>query len=208
VSDGPDYQKIAGDLLFGGATLDNATRGIFLEAVIMCALMRHDEVQGIPPRWRHAGIGWGPWDLQRGTGSAGDRVRFQVKAKATRQLWEPRTVRPLEYDLGWKNAEKLPGYFDRDFPKEIYGSCEVTGHRCDFFLFIWHGPNLVTGETARGHRQSNPENYDHFIVPSSDLRGAKRVPAKHLFDRYQPIDFRELAVKLNLAADTFLVLGS
>lgn len=62
----PDYPKIAGDLLFGSDTLDNSARGLFLEAVIMHALTKYDEVKGIGPRWRHAGMGWGPWDLQRG----------------------------------------------------------------------------------------------------------------------------------------------
>lgn len=199
-----DYQKIAGDLLFGGDTLDNSARGIFLEAVIMHALARHDEAQGIEPRWRHAGAGWGPWDLQRGTGANGDRVRFQVKAKAARKLWKPQQERPFEYSLGWKEAEKLPSYFDRDFPKDVYGECEATGHRCDFFLLVWHGPNPATGEMLRGDAQSNPENYDYFIVPTSDWPSAKKVLARQLFERYEPTSFADLPARLNLTADEFL----
>jgi hypothetical protein len=199
-----DYQKIAGDLLFGSDTLDNSARGLFLEAVIMHALTQHEAVQGVEPRWRYAGVGWGPWDLQRGTGAAGDRVRFQVKAKAARQLWKPQHERPFEYNLGWRDVEKLPSYFDRDFPKEVYGECETAGHRCDFFLLVWHGPNLATGEMHKGDQQSNPENYDYFVVPSSELPGAKKVLAKQLFERYEPIGFPELAARLNVVADRFL----
>lgn len=199
-----DYQKIAGDLVFGGDTLDNTARGIFLEAIIMYALTRHDEAQGIGPRWRHSGVGWGPWDLQRGTAATSDRVRFQVKAKAARQLWKPQHERPFEYNLGWKSAEKLPAYFDRDFPKGVYGECEAAGHRCDFFLLVWHGPNPVTGEMRRGDQQSNPENYDYFIVPSCEWPGAKKVLTKQLFERYDAIGLSELPACLNLAADQFL----
>lgn len=205
----PDYQKIAGDVLFGGETLDNSVRGIFIEAVVMDALARHDRANGLGTRWRHVGLGWGPWDLQRGTGEGNDRVRFQVKAKASRQLWKPQRERPYEYDLGWKDAETLPAYFERDFPTTVFGDCEPAGHRCDFFLLAWHGPNPVTGQMSRREQQSNPGNYDYFIVPCSSLGPnagsvVKKLPARQLFERFEAISFGELPARLNLAADSFV----
>ena len=124
-------------------------------------------------------------------GANGDRVRFQVKAKAARQLWKPRYGRPFEYSLGWRKAKKLPSYFEHDFPNEVYGECEATGHRCDFFLLAWRGPNLVTGENGKGEQQSNPENYDYFVVPSAKWPGAKKVLARQLFENCEPICFSE-----------------
>jgi hypothetical protein len=79
-----DYQKIAGDVLFGADTLDNSMRGVFIEAVVFHALIGRDGAQGLGMRWRHVGLGWGPWDLQRGSSHGGDRVRVQVKAKAAK----------------------------------------------------------------------------------------------------------------------------
>lgn len=94
--------------------------------------------------------------------------------------------------------------FRPGLPKDVYGECEATGHRCDFFLLVWHGPNPVSGEMRRGDAQSNPENYDYFIVPVSDWPGAKKVQAKQLFKSYEPIGFADLPARLNLVADGFL----
>jgi hypothetical protein len=85
-----DYQKIAGDVLFGADVLDNTTRGNFIEAVTLDALTRHDRFHNVSKRWHHTGLGWGPWDLQRGAAASNDRVRFQLKAKASKQLWPDR----------------------------------------------------------------------------------------------------------------------
>ena len=196
-----DYQKIAGDVLFGANTLDNAMRGLFIEAVVFDALIRQDLETGIDERWRHVGLGWGPWDLQRGTAQRGDRVRVQVKTKAAKQHWKPQKEHEPIYDLGLSKKEMTPSYFTRDFPAETYGDCEASGYRTDFFLLAWHAAEA----------QSNPNNYSYFVVPADDLRanpaGApSRLSASYLIANYKATTFSDLAVTLNTAADGFMTL--
>jgi len=164
-----DYQKIAGDVLFGGATLDNAMRGNFIEALVFHELTGADLARAGEARWHHVGLGWGPWDLQRGTGAGKDRVRFQVKVKAAKQIWTPVKERPPVFDLGWKKNKELPSYFERDFPLDKHGVCEASGHRCDFFLLAWHGPDPITNQPVADEAQSNPHNYRFFIAPVSEM---------------------------------------
>jgi hypothetical protein len=191
-----DYQKIAGDILFGGDVLDNAVRGEFIEALTFDALLRHDATLG-QMRWHHIGKGWGPWDLQRGTAAAGDRVRFQVKTKASKQLWAQEKARH-EYDLGHRTYKVVPKYFFRDFDQAVIGECEIRGYRADYFLLAWHecGP------------QSDPNTYAYFIVPVSDLPPTLAGPVKKIHidavKARKGHSFAELPRAINDAADAFL----
>ena len=106
-----NYRDVAARVLFGSKVLNNAIRGHYIEALAFDALQRYDDERGLSPRWHYVGLNWGPWDLQRGAARDNSRVRFQVRAKAFRQLWEPETPSRLEYDLGWKTSKKLPPYF-------------------------------------------------------------------------------------------------
>lgn len=192
----PDYQKIAGDLIFGGEILDNAARGIFIEALIVNALKNTDQ------RWFYAGQGWGPWDLQRGTGESGDRVRFQVKVKATKQLWKCEKEYRAEFNLGLKTREAVPSYFARDFPAKLFGTCEPSGYRTDYFLFAWHDMGS----------QSDPLTYDFYIVPAHKIEAtaaglAKKIAVERIRNEYARIGFADLPAQLNAAADGFQQRG-
>lgn len=192
-----DYQKIAGDVLFGGVVLDNAARGAFIEALAFDAVTRADEAKGIAKRWHHIGLGWGPWDLQRGTAASGDRVRFQLKSKALKQLWQREKIR-LEYDLGLKNATEMPGYFARDWDPKLIGVCEPNGYRTDYFLFSWH----------EAGSQADPHTYRFFIVSVNAIKPTTVGPAKKLLlstllDSGSGCSFEELPSALNRAADEF-----
>lgn len=197
-----DYQKIAGGVLFGADVLDNAMRGVFIEAIAFHALSTYDAALGTPPRWRHVGLGWGPWDLQRGTAKTNDRVRVQVKAKAAKQLWTPQREREPYYELGVSTDETAPAYFARDYPVEIFGECEASGYRTDLFLLAWH-----TNGT-----QSDPTNYDYFIVPVSELARAptlpKRIAVRGLSPAYTASTFADLPERLNAAAEACLSAGA
>ena len=95
-------------------------------------------------------------------------------------MWEPGTPSRHEYDLGWKQSEKLPTYFARDFDPLLIGECELTGYRCDLFLLAWHGPNLLSGESTHSDDQSNPNNYEYFIIPVREFVGRDERPVKKL----------------------------
>jgi hypothetical protein len=118
------YRFKAADVLFGGTdreginTLDNAIRGHYIEALIWSLLKEHNETCSANNQWMNAGVGWGPWDLQRGRHELGNRVRVQVKIKADKQLWIPRHNRPSEYSLGWN---------EKDPPKSPSGAIMMFG---------------------------------------------------------------------------------
>jgi hypothetical protein len=137
-------------------------------------------------------------------------VRFQVRAKAFQQLFEPDAPSRHEYSLGWKSSKKLPAYFARDFDPLLIGDCELQGYRTDLFLFAWHGPHPITHNVTHRDDQSDPNNYDYFIwparaPPSANDRPLRNLAIRHLFagDR-GPITFAALPAALNAAADEFL----
>lgn len=204
------HRDTAARVLFGSKILNNAIRGHYIEALAFDALQRHDQEHSLPLRWRYVGLSWGPWDLQRGTAQDKNRVRIQVRAKASQQLWEPGTPSRQEYDLGWKNSKKLPKYFARDFDPLLIGECELVGYRTDLFLLAWHGPNPATDAVIRGDDQSDPNNYDYFILrapKSADPNSSplRRLSIRTMFEeKLRSANFSGLADALNGAADEFL----
>ena len=67
-------------------------------------------LDALGPDWRFVGLGWHPWDLQRGSGET--RVRIQVKQCALLQLWGA-TKQPA-FQFSW--STRPPSYFERDNP--------------------------------------------------------------------------------------------
>ncbi|KWT67506.1 hypothetical protein APY04_1865 [Hyphomicrobium sulfonivorans] len=193
-----DYQKLAGDILFGGDILDNAMRGIFIEAVVLDALRRTDDTHGTPTRWHHIGLGWGLWDLQRGTAAGGDRVRVQVKTSAAVQLWQaPSARKEARFTLGWTDKPPPP-YFAQSMDVTHVGGCEPTGYRADILLLAWH-------ETGR---QSNPADFEFFLLPTRALQATatppKRLLVRNIRENWQSHRFGNLPSALNAACDSFL----
>ena len=210
-----DYKMTAANVLFDGhdkegmKILDNAIRGHYIEALVWAQLRSNAATCG-SNGWINAGVGWGPWDLQRGRHDAGTRVRVQVKIKADVQLWVPRVGQPAQYSLGW-NENDPPSYFEKDFDPSLFGSIEPPPScRCDIFLFGWHG--IRPGQSERRVKdQSNPNEYDFFIASTSDLApGAKTLRVNLAYEKFAkpsgagPWSFQELPEALNLAADKFL----
>ena len=103
--------------MYSGRILNNAHRGDVVEMMVLAAL---------GPEWKHVGLGWHPWDLQRGHGPS--RVRVQVKQTAAVQLWGDTVSRVLRF--GWK--PNPPSYFERDNPRE---DIESAGWFCELFVF-------------------------------------------------------------------------
>ena len=64
--------------IYGGTVLNNSHRGDVVEMMVLAALGSD---------WKFVGLGWHPWDLQRGSGA--DRVRIQVRQSAAMQIWGP-----------------------------------------------------------------------------------------------------------------------
>lgn len=106
--------------IFTPRVLNNSHRGDVVEMMVLAAL---------GPEWRFVGLGWHPWDLQRGTGAS--RIRIQVKQSAALQLWGA-TKRP-SITFGW--SKKAPSYFARDNPGE---EIELEGWFCDVFVIGVH----------------------------------------------------------------------
>ncbi len=213
-----ENQLKAASVLFTGCerdgvnVLDNAIRGHYVEALIWASLEQHNSTRPPGSQWMNAGVGWGPWDLQRGRNDIGSRVRVQIKIKADKQLWKPQKERPHEYSLGW-NEKDAPKYFERDFAKDVFGAIEKPpSYRCDLFLLGWHG--LRPEETARRRlNQADPNEYDFFIAGANALNNAKTLRVQAAFQKYgkakeEPWSFSEIPEALDAAADNFLLSSS
>ena len=146
----PTRQEIVkrlADQLYGQGIINNAHRGDVVEMIVWTAL--GDD-------WKHVGLGWHPWDLQRGHDQG--RVRIQVKQTAAAQLWGDTVQRVLNF--GWK--PNPPSYFRRDNPGE---HIEDEGWFCDLFVFGIHD------ETDRARiDQADPEQWSFMVIPTTHLK--------------------------------------
>lgn len=139
--------------IYGGKILNNAHRGDAVEMMVLAAL---------GPDWKHVGLGWHPWDLQRGQGF--ERVRIQVKQTAALQLWGNTIRRTLQFD--WK--KNAPSYFERYNPDELI---ESEGWFCDLFIFGLHDET-----DAAVADQLDPTQWKFMVVPVCDLtKGTKSM---------------------------------
>ena len=134
------------EMMYGGRILNNSHRGDVVEAMVSAAL---------DPAWKFVGLGWHPWDLQRGRGA--DRVRMQIKQVAALQLWGP-TKKPT-LTFGWKSNP--PSYFKRDNPDE---AIEDEGWFCEVFVF---GLHLETDVDSAD--QVNVDQWQFLVIPAADL---------------------------------------
>lgn len=132
--------------MYGGPILNNAHRGEVVEMMVLAAL---------EPEWEHVGLGWHPWDLQRGHGA--DRIRIQVKQTAAVQLWGDTVSRSLRFG----RKPNPPSYFEQYNPGE---EIEPDGWFCDVFVFGIHD------ETDRSLiDQADPAQWAFMVIPVGDL---------------------------------------
>lgn len=85
-----DLINMVAETMYGSQILNNAHRGDLVEMMVLSALGEG---------WRHVGLGWHPWDLQKYSGA--DRVRIQVKQCAALQLWG--ATKSMRVSFGWKD---------------------------------------------------------------------------------------------------------
>lgn len=142
-----DLHELLLEHVYKGPIINNAHRGDLVEMAVLAAL---------GPPWKYVGLGWHPWDLQRGCGK--DRVRIQVKNCARLQLWGETTSPRVQF--GWK--AKPPAYFKQCYPnKEI----ENEGWFCEIFVIGYHcNKNRSTAD------QVDPEQWKYLIIPVCELK--------------------------------------
>ena len=156
--------------MFSDSVLNNSHRGDVVEMLVYSALA---------PDWDFVGLGWHPWDLQRGTGA--DRLRIQVKQSAALQLWG-KTKRPA-ISFGW--SKNPPEYFERYNPGE---TIESEGWFCEIFVIGVHqndDPHTVD--------QVDPRQWSFLVIPTSDLKqGTNSMVLTKALSRWQPVDWISL----------------
>ena len=135
------------ETLYSQRILNNSHRGDFVEMMVVDAL---------GAEWRHVGLGWNIWDLQRGAGS--DRARIQVKQCAARQLWGK--TKCMTFQFPW--SDQAPAYILRDFPNE---ALEQDGRFCELFVV---GVHAVEDEKLCD--QTDPAQWQFMVVPSRELK--------------------------------------
>lgn len=141
-----DIIHLVATQIYGGGVLNNSHRGDVVEMMVLSAL---------GSGWKHVGLGWHPWDLQRGQGD--NRVRVQVRQTAAVQLWGDTKTRSLNFR--WR--PKAPAYFERDNPGE---KIESEGWFCDIFVFGIHDET-----DASIVDPADPKQWKFMVVPTYDL---------------------------------------
>lgn len=169
--DREDFHKLLIEKLYSHPILNNSHRGDFVEMMVLSAL---------GPEWRHVGLGWHLWDLQRGEGA--DRVRVQVKQCAARQLWGKTKCMTVQFS--W--SERAPSYIRRDHPNE---ALEDAGWFCELFVV---GVHSIEDEHICDHTDVNQWRF--MVVPAGDLssRQSSMTLAKAL-KRWPLVTWSELA---------------
>ena len=146
VPDRDEIIALVAQHMYSGRVLNNAHRGDLVEMMVLAAL---------GPEWRFVGLGWHPWDLQRGIGDS--RARIQVKQCAALQLWGE--TRKQTISFGWSDAP--PSYFKKYNPAE---EIESEGWFCEVFIIGVHqgtDPNRVD--------QADPTQWGFLVIPTCDL---------------------------------------
>lgn len=169
-------QRVA-QMMYGQRILNNSHRGDLAEGMVISAL---------DPEWNFVGLGWHPWDLQRGSGP--DRIRIQVKQIAALQLWGE--TKRLTLRFGWKSSP--PDYFERDNPNE---EIESEGWFCEVFVF---GLHLEDDESKVDQADAN--QWQFLVIPASDLEPPRdsMVLTKAL-DIWEPVSWAGLSEKVDEA---------
>ena len=169
--------QIIGDNFYKARIINNAHRGNVVEAMVLAAL---------GPKWRLVGLGWHPWDLQRGTGKS--RVRIQVKQSAALQLWGKTKNQSLQF--GWKRNP--PSYFKRDNPHE---PIEAEGWFCDVFIFGVH-----QGTNPKTVQQTDASQWEFMVIPTSDLKkGTNSMVLTRALERWPLISWHDLSATVETA---------
>ncbi len=165
--------------MYTGRILNNSHRGDVVEMIVLSAL---------GASWKLVGLGWYPWDLQRGSGRS--RVRIQVKQCAALQLWGP--TKSLQLVFGWK--KKAPDYFFRDNPGE---DIEPQGWFCDVFVF---GLHLESDESKAD--QVDPNQWSFLVIPVTDLiQGLNSMVLSKALKRWKPVSWGDVAASVEQAIE-------
>jgi hypothetical protein len=168
------FQQLLIDKIYSGRILNNSHRGELVEMMVLSAL---------GPEWRYVGLGWNPWDLQRGNGR--NRVRIQVKNCAVRQLWGK--TQQLKLQTPW--SKKVPFYFSRHHPKE---KIEKQGWFCELFVV---GIHLIEDETICD--QMDVTQWKFMVIPSAHLkRGQNSMDLIIAIKKWPPVAWRNLKAKV------------
>lgn len=165
-----DMIQMVAQKMYGAKVLNNTHRGDVVEMMVLAALGSD---------WDFVGLGWHPWDLERGAGQ--NRVRIQVKQTAAVQLWGKTKKQSLKY--GWH--DKRPSYFERDNPGQ---TIEDEGWFCELFIFGVHEE-----EDPRAIDQLDPPQWKFLVIPVSDLkpRTNSMVLTKAL-KKWKPLSWHEI----------------
>lgn len=156
--------------MYSGPIINNVHRGHLVEIMVLTAL---------GAEWRLVGLGWHPWDLQRG--EKDERTRIQVKHSAALQLWGKTKSRSLSF--GW--SSKPPSDFFEYNPGE---EIENEGWFCDLFVFGLH--NEVDPDVAD---QADPSQWEFLVIPVCDLKhGQNTMQLNKALEKWTPVTWSSL----------------
>lgn len=156
--------------IYAKRIINNAHRGDLVEIMVLAAL---------GDGWELVGLGWHPWDLQRGKGP--NRVRIQVKQAAALQLWGE--TKDMSVNFGWK--DQAPRYFERDNPDE---AIEKQGYFCELIVV---GIHLEKNRDVAD--QVDPNQWQFCVIPTKELpqkQGSMKL--EKVLERWPAVKYGEL----------------
>lgn len=170
-----DVLKLLVKNIYSEGIINNSHRGDIVEMMALAAL--GDD-------WKFVGLGWYPWDLQRGEGK--NRVRVQVKQAAALQIWGE--TKEMSVQFGWRNAP--PRGFRKDNPKE---TIEDRGYFCELIIV---GIHLEKDRDKAD--QVNPQQWEFSVIPAKDLVSAQRsMKLAKVLERWPAVKYDDLSQKVN-----------
>ena len=154
--------------LFGAPLVNNAFRGILVEAMLS---------QVLEPTWLWCSADWASHDFENADG-----IKLEVKQSTALQSWHEPGLRPNS------------GNFDIRARTGRYEGArwiQEAGRAAHIYVFGWHG---ITKEKIADHRRA--DQWQFYVLGSADLPAQKSIALSRLATLTEPIEIAQVVDRI------------